>query len=316
MATIIAPDVMHTKLDEVFYAQYDYDEGPGFATAETSALFNQKTATGDQYFAEEWGGVGAWEETEVDEERPITTVRVANQKTVYIANYNKTVAIPIEYWEDAKHDLLGQIPRAMGMRARTTRDENAMAVYVGGFGTTTTGQGSYLFSNSHTNVNGDTVDNLETGALSDANFEILYRTLIEQKGVDGEPGVQIPRTLLVPPALWPTAGKVLNSELESGTTDNDINWWKYVSQTYANITLYQSVYVGTQYASSLNSNANTSYYLTSSNHSVGRWVRTLASTAFVDAKYSGQWRNYYKGRYREKADAITYTGVCASNGTT
>ena len=305
---------MHTELDDVFYAEYDYESAPNVATAETADLFKPKTATGDAVYEDEWGGTGAWEEHDVDESRILTTVSVDNTKTINIVNFKKTIPIPVEYYEDSKFDFVNNIIKDAGLRARTTRDENAMAVYVGGFGTTTTADAAYLFSDAHTTVNGDTVDNLETGVLNATNFYTLYQSLIEQKGVDGEPGSQVPVAVLVPPALWATATEVLESELKSGITDNDINWIKVISNNYA-ITLYQSVFVGAAYATALNSDADTSYYLVSRNHSIGRYVRVPVTTDLVEYRYDDQDRYKFKGRFREECDAVSYTGVAASNGT-
>jgi len=109
--------------------------------------------------------------------------------------------------------------RDFGLKARLTQDKNAINSYANGFSTTNTNAGVTLFNNSHTNLNGDTVDNNIDVALTEANLETGVVTLQEQKAQDGTLAGHDPAFLLVPTALFKEAMEITKSDLRSGTAD-------------------------------------------------------------------------------------------------
>ncbi len=305
------PSLVKTELDELFYSKYDYPTGPGIARADNTDLFRQLRIDRQAVITEEWQGPGDFEEHAEEEELDLATIRSGNQATRTVSNYKKTLKIPKEFADDDQWDTISRAVQDSGRRARTTQDKNAFNLYAGGFDSVTTNDGAYLWSNSHTALNGDTIDNLETGSLTPANLEILVRKLIEQKAQDGGLGGHQPVALLVPPALFPDAQEITKSELQPNSTDNNLN---YFSAIYPGLKVYTNPYVGAAYHSY--TNANTAYYLVSQNHSITRWIREDVYTRIVSWEYDDKDRWTYKMGFREVLGAISWEGAVASSGTT
>src|SRR3990167_1039160 len=307
--TGLSPNSVKSGLDEVFYTEFDYAEAPGVATATDPIFFRQKSTQLGAVQTEEFLPPGEWETHQEEEEVRISTVRTGNKATHTVVNYKKALKIPVEDWEDEYLDVVDNAIERMGMRARTTRDKTALQSYPNGFSSFNTNAGTDLWSNSHTNLNGDTIDNLETGTLTPGNVEILFRSLMEQKAQDGEGAGHQPAGVLVPPILFPDLNEILDSELKPGTAQNELN---YFSHVYPGLQPRQSIWIGAAYSSA--TNANTSYYVVSRNHSITRWERIGMATSLTDYTFDDQDRYTYKGRYREVYAAIGYEGAAAANG--
>lgn len=295
----------------MFYSEYDYEEEPGIVDALDEVFFKQDKAVAGAVITDEFSGVGDWETSLEEEERTFATVRTANTKTHSVVNFKRTLAIPQEFFEDDKHDMVDRAASHLGFRGRTSRDKNALGVYADAFSGITTSDAVALISNSHTNLNGNTIDNLETGTLTPANLEIMFRVLLEQRAQDGGLGGHVGKGLLVPPILFPDAQEITKSELKPGTANNELN---YFSQIYPGLIVGQSPYIGSVY-NSLNANANTSYFLLGRQHSIKRWVRVPMETKIVPPDTDLRDRWYYKGRFREVVSPISWEGIVGSNGT-
>ncbi len=190
-------------------------------------------------------------------------------------------------------------------RARTTRDRNAFLPYVNGFTTELTADGGALFA-SHTNLNGDTVTNNTTSALSEGTLATGIQTLWEMKSQDGEIDGFVPAVLLVPPALNKLAYEITESELKSGTGTNDLNWYSLK---------YGIVVKSSQFLGSAAGGSDTAWYLLSRDHSIYRFVRQAVQTTLVDWIYQRNNNYIYKGEFREKVGAMSYEGAYGSTGT-
>lgn len=288
---------------------YDAPNLPDQATAETEPLFKQKTIDRAAVIESEYAGPGKWkkhtEEEDVEEASAITK----NATTYNVNNWKQDLPVPKEFYDDDQHDMVEAAVQDMGRQARNSRDEDSFGIYVKGFDTTTTPDAAYLWSDSHTNLNGDTIDNLETGAFNANNFETLWRKLAEMKDQRGRLGGHNPAALLVPPVLFPDAQETLKSELRPYTTDNQLNW---ISQIYPGLAIFESPWVGSTYASY--SNAQTAHYLVAKNHKITRRVRETLNTTLVDWQYDKKDRYQYKGRFREVTYAGSWEGAVASTG--
>jgi len=308
---VISENTVKTALDEVLYTNYDYEKVPGVIHAENPVVFRQKTTGLQSVITEEFKGVGNFESHSVEEDRIIATVETTNSKTHTIVNYKKTLRWPQEFMEDEKFGVIKEAVAQVGMRGRTTKDKKAIFVYMDGFSATTTSEGVALWSNSHVAVNGDTIDNLETGTLTVANLKILFRKLSVQKAQDGELGSHQPVALIVGPTLFPTAQEICKSELKQGTTDNDLN---YFSTVYPGLQILQSPYHDSTYFSAAGYYADTAYYLISKNHSICRWSRVEMTTETVGPSTDTRDRWMYKARFREVVSPISWEGAVASSG--
>jgi hypothetical protein len=301
------PNVVKTALDDVFYQEVNGDRQPQLATAETAAVFKQDTADSSAVIMELFGGSGAWEQTAEEQDLPLGTPRITNQKTFSVLKYAHSVDIPKEFFDDNKHGSYEKMVRNFARRAMTTKNRNAFAVYRGAFATTLTSDGYYLCYDSHVNLNGDTVDNLITAALTEESLNTAIQMLGEQKAQDGEIDGHIPSVLLVPMALYKKACEITESKLRSETADNDMNVY---SDKYG-IKVYTSPYLGAAAGGS-----DTAWFLLSDTHSVTRWVREAVNTNLVSYETSRNDVYTYKGRYREVVGAMSYEGIVGSTGLT
>jgi ribosomal protein S17 len=168
-----------------------------------------------------------------------------------------------------------------------------------------------MISNSHVSGSGDTVDNLETGALSADNLFTVVKSLRLQKAQDGDLGSYHADGLLVPVNLHRTAVEIADSELKTNTANNNLN---YFSRVYPGLVVGSSEYLDSAY-NSLNSNADTSYFVVSKLHSITRAVRVGIEREYVDAKYDRKRRAFYRARFSERVYAGTWGGLVGSNGT-
>lgn len=299
------PNVVKTALDDVFYQDSDIKKHPHLATAETSAIFKQDTADSAAVIMELFGGSGAWEQTAEEENLPEGNPRITNQKTFSVVKFAKSIKIPKEFFDDNKHGSYEKMVRNFAMRARTTRDKNAFAIFRNAFTTTLTSDGVAFISDSHVSISGDTVDNKLTATLSETSLDTAITALLEMKSQDGEIEGHMPSVLVVPPKLFKTACEITESEQRSGTADNDMNVY---SDKYG-VSIYTSPYLGAAAGGS-----DTAWFLLSENHSVTRWVREAMNTNLVDFSISDNDVYTYKGRFREVVGVMSYDGVVGSDG--
>lgn len=311
--TGLAPETVKESLDEVYYDEYDYGEAPGMVTAEDPTFFKQRDTDKGAVQTEEFMPVGNWEEHAEEEEVRVATVRTGNKKVHTVVNYKKSLKIPVEYFEDDMHEVVDNAVASMGTRARTTKDQTALNKWADGFSSETTSDGVAVFSNSHTLLSGDTMDNLETGVLNAANLEVLVRSLRKQPAQDGDIGGYDINGLLVALDLHEDALEITRSELKPGTGNNDVNVFM-LSNAYPQIEMVgTSPFLSSDYSSA--TNVDTAYYAVSRHHSLRRYVRIPMETNIIDYAIDDKDRYTYKGRYREITSWISPTGVVASNGT-
>lgn len=195
--------------------------------------------------------------------------------------------------------------RDFAKKATMTRDSNAFATYRNAFTTATTADAVALISDSHVGINGGTVDNKVTGALSDTTVNTAIVQLLELKTQDGVVSGNVPSCLVVPPALYKSAAIILESELRSDTPDNDLNVY---SDKYG-IKLYTSQFLGAAAGGS-----DSAWFMLSDNHSVYRFVRQGVTTDLVDYKFQRNNNYIYKGEFREIVGAMNFEGIVGSSG--
>ena len=203
--------------------------------------------------------------------------------------------------DDDKYGMIASEIKYAGLRARTTQDKTVMNFYANGFGTTTVNEGTALFSNTHTSLSGDTVDNLATGALSHANLVSLETQLATQTAQDGEIGGHSAAFLLVPKALHATAVEITESEQQAGTSNNDLN---YFSKIFPGLQVF--------FNPELDKTSTTAYFIGSTMHTLTRYVRNPLRTHLHDKDKNGVMT--YEVSYREVTSVDTYTGLAGSTG--
>lgn len=277
----------------------------GKAIATDSVIFTQDTATNAAVVSTVIGGGGYFDKTSDDVSTPKNAaVSAPAAKTTVIANFVKNLPISRTFFADQQ---LSAVSKSVNQQTKTwfaTRDRNAFGVFANGFTTQTTIDGVALFSNSHLNQNGDTVDNLETQALSDTGLANCVNSLRLQVAQTGVVLGYEPKFLLTPSVLHQTGMATAKSVLRAGTGNNDLNYW---SEMYPGMQVKFSPF--------LDATSTTAYFVGTNYHGVTRYEREAFFTDLVDWKYSPNDAYIYKMRAREEVDSIEYSGLVGSSGT-
>lgn len=277
----------------------------GKAEATDPVVYTQDSADNAAKVSSVLGGGGYMEKT-LDDLAPnkSSAISASAARTTIIASFRKNVPIARTFMMDQQQST---VSKAINQQTKTwlsTRDRNAAYVYANGFTTQTTVDSTTLFSNTHTSQNGDTVDNLETGVLSDDNLETVVNSLRQQIAQTGVKLGYEPDFLFVPTALHKKGTVITKSILRSGTGNNDMNYW---SDLYPGMKCVYSPF--------LDDVSTTAYFVGSANHGVCRFEREAFFTELVDWKTQENDAYIYKLRAREEVDSIEYSGVVGSNGT-
>jgi hypothetical protein len=155
-----------------------------------------------------------------------------NAQEVFTARYNhETIALGFSLTEEAIEDnlydsLSSRYTKALARAMAYTKQTKAAAVLNNGFSSSYLGgDGQPLFSASHPLVSGGTNSNIPT-TPADLNETSLEAAVIQIAAWTDERGLLIaakPRKLVVPPSLMFVSTRLLETELRTGTADNDIN---------------------------------------------------------------------------------------------
>ena len=155
-----------------------------------------------------------------------------NGQEAWTARYNhETIAMGFSLTEEAIEDnlydsLSARYTKALARSMAYTKQVKAAAVLNNGFTAGYNGgDGTTLFSATHTLVSGGTNSNVPS-TPADLNETSLEAAVIQISLWTDERSLLIaakPRKLIVPPALQFVATRLLETELRVGTNDNDIN---------------------------------------------------------------------------------------------
>lgn len=281
----------------------------GKATALDEQVFTQDSATNAAVVSSVIGGGGYFQETTDDVALANeATVTAATPKTSLVVQFKKNLPISRTFMADQQQSAVSKAVRQQAQTWSSSRDRAAMRVYANGFsgaGNSTTIDGVALFSNSHINQNGDTVDNLETGALTDPNLNIMVNSLRSQISQTGVLLGYEPKFLLTPSLIHSTGMQVAKSVLRAGTGNNDLN---YFSEMYPGMKVVYSPF--------LDSTSTTAYFLGATTHGISRFEREAFFTTLRPWEENINDQYMYKMRAREVVDAIEYSGLVGSQGTT
>ncbi len=306
------PSIVKTAIDDVFMSRFDREREPGEVLATDATFFKQDSTTKSAEITEEYVGSDLFEINEEQEELSDATPRTDNQITHVVNKYAKKMFISDVFFEDDQHSIVNRSIEDFGRKAKLTRDKFAFQqTYGDAFSGATTSDGVALISNSHTNLNGDTIDNLETGTLTPDNLKTLFLSLTIQKDQAGDLGAHNAKGLLVPRTLHDEAMEITKSELVANSAENNLN---YFSTIYPGLKVGASAYLDSAF-NSLNTNADTSYFLVGEDHGITRWVRRGMKTNLVSPETDERDRWLYKASFREIVAPVTWEGVVGSNGT-
>ena len=187
-----------------------------------------ETETSDRSFEEEvkLSGFGA---APVKAEG--ASISYDNAQEHYTARYNhETVAMGFSITEEAMEDnlydsLSARYTKALARAMAYTKQTKAAALLNTGFSSFNSGDGVTLFATNHPTVGGGTNAN-KLAVNADLNETSLEQAVIDIAAFTDERGLLIaarPRKIIVPPALMFVATRLLQTELRTGTADNDTN---------------------------------------------------------------------------------------------
>ena len=187
-----------------------------------------ETETSDRSFEEEvkLSGFGA---APVKAEG--ASISYDNAQEHYTARYNhETVAMGFSITEEAMEDnlydsLSARYTKALARAMAYTKQTKSAALLNTGFTSFNSGDGVTLFATNHPTVGGGTNAN-KLAVNADLNETSLEQAVIDIAAFTDERGLLIaarPRKLIVPPALMFVATRLLQTELRTGTADNDTN---------------------------------------------------------------------------------------------
>ena len=154
-----------------------------------------------------------------------------NGQEAWTARYtHETIAYGFSITEEAMEDnlydsLSARYTKALARSMAYTKQIKAAYPLNNGFSTYNSGDGVTLFSTAHPLVSGGSNSNRpSTGA--DLNETSLEAAVIQIAAWTDERGLLIaarPQKLIIPPSLMFVATRLLETELRTGTSDNDIN---------------------------------------------------------------------------------------------
>ena len=157
-----------------------------------------------------------------------------NAQEAFTARYNhETIALGFSLTEEAIEDnlydsLSARYTKALARAMAYTKQVKAAAVLNNGFTNSAAyygGDGVPLFSASHPLVSGGTNSNIPA-TPADLNETSLEAAVIQIAAWTDERGLLIaakPKKLVVPPALQFVSTRLLETELQTNTADNNIN---------------------------------------------------------------------------------------------
>ena len=155
-----------------------------------------------------------------------------NAQEVFTARYNhETIALGFSLTEEAIEDnlydsLSARYTKALARAMAYTKQTKAAAVLNNGFDADYPGgDGQPLFSDAHPLVSGGTNSNIPAVA-TDLNETALENAVIQIAAWTDERGLLIaakPRKVVIPPSLQFVATRLLETELQVNTADNNIN---------------------------------------------------------------------------------------------
>jgi hypothetical protein len=149
----------------------------------------------------------------------------------FTARYShETVAMGFSITEEAMEDnlydsLSARYTKALARAMAYTKQVKAASLLNTGFTTFLSGDNVSLFNAAHPTVSGN-VNSNRPAVDADLNETSLEQSVIDIAGYVDERGLLIaarPRKLIVPPALMFVATRLLETQLRTGTADNDTN---------------------------------------------------------------------------------------------
>ena len=291
----------------MFFQQFDLNETfPGVAHATTAEIFKPQETTHAAWIQSINKGSGLFPAIGETAAVPLSTPHVTNKQTTAISTFAQGIDISKQLFDDNMHGVWAEDVRDFAIKAQSTQDYNAFALFRLGFTTALTADGSTIFSATHALIGGGTQSNTGTAALTPTSLNTGLINIIEQKDQSGVIRGNTAKTLLVPPALWKHAREITDSALIADVANNNIN----VYRSALGITVWTSPWLGTVAGGS-----DTAWFLLAQRHGFTRLIRQGLETALTPWQYSNNLTYRYQANFREAYFCADYAGSYGSTGT-
>lgn len=212
-----------------------------------SQVFKKDTMRGKQQTYPHLGSLGAWQPGQEGKVFNLSDFKEGATATFIAQRYDNSYKITWELIQDDYYNVMkgygkGGSAKGLGRGARVTEERQAANIVLNGF-TTAGYDGKPLFAEDHPLINSTkTGCNLIHGALTDANLKKALTMLRKQPDEAGEIIDTHATQLVVAPENEFTAKAIVNSILQSGTNNNDVNTvpnlkvvvWDYLSNDTTN----------------------------------------------------------------------------------
>jgi phage major head subunit gpT-like protein len=157
----------------------------------------------------------------------MSRTKQGSDKTLSVVKYGLAASFSEELIEDSKFAHIADTVAKMAKSARESQEVAFMDLLNNGFSGTTTADGQALFASAHTTPTGTYTVRNKLSADSDLSVSSL-KTMVSdfKKNFKGDSGIVYdiqPKFLVVPEELRLDAIQIVQSDLLSGTNNNDVN---------------------------------------------------------------------------------------------
>lgn len=233
MATPVQPNLTNTHISDNFGKLLEpglrkiFFETYAEVPEQFSRIFKMNTSKMAKETDYGLGAFGNWvERTSEFDTVAYDQLSAGDERTYVHKAFTKGFMIGRELYDDEQYRQINKFPAAMARAGRYHVEKNAATILNNAFAASGVNgyDGKTLIANDHPLLDSNSVgNNLVTGALSDTNLKIALKTMREAVDEAGNLIGLTPTVLVVPPALEFAAKEIVNSQLKSGTTANDIN---------------------------------------------------------------------------------------------
>lgn len=311
----ISQNLVKTALDAVEYdVNFNMGNVPDMASVASPEIFAQVDTPNSAFIEAPFGGGGYFKLSGEQSSGNYTSRKSGAEKTYTTKDYDQFELIPDNFERDSsQHFAVANILSDMRDAAVASMELYGFEPFRDGFSGATTYDGVSIFNNSHTSLAGDTIDNLATGSLSRSVLVTMITQLQQMKSQKGTLGLYRPNCLLVPPALFDEAVTITESELKSGTTDNDSN--VYYSSKYR-IMVKQSPFLGSAVSASqgITAGSDTAFFLISDNTPFRRVMSGGFKMDYVPSNVRDDFQALVKAKFRQLTGATNPSGIVGNAG--
>ena len=311
----LSPSTVKTAVDGfMFDSEQERSNQPSYVGATNDLFFKTSPIDLRAFIFEEDAGVPNLETVAEQGEIPVVNTFTGNQKTINLAK--RAFDLPVS-WEAfmvggkgaQKRQMLGsQIADAVVR----SRDLNALITTYGDAFDGTYNKcpdGVALASNSHVTLRGNTVDNLETGALTADVMWNGFVSLQQQLGQTGEVAGYLPAGVLTSSSQYKKAKEILKSEAIAGSAENNLNIFE---TDYGPVAIGQSPFLNS--ARDAGTYKATGVHIVSREHNIMRKVFSDYVSEMIEPKYTKTHSYVYRALYDETAFPGGYSGYVGLTG--